>query len=132
MINLYFFIFIFIFSSLSSSSKQIHYVCVIDNELENSNPPKKDTTYDGGMEAEGFRDYASKTTKKVGHGTKQVTKTNKITGDLIGDIYIPTDKQTLTKTKTVIKNNKKTTKTKVPLGCLLQSQGRYPVGWMTH
>ena len=83
----------------------------IKNPL-NSNPPKKETTYDGGMEAEGFRDYASKTTKKVGHGTKQVTKTNKITGDLIGDIYIPTDKQTLTKTKTVIKNNKKTTKTK--------------------
>ena len=75
-------------------------------------PPKKETTYDGGMEAEGFRDYASKTTKKVGHGTKQVTKTNKITGDLIEDIYIPTDNQTLTKTKTVIKNNKKTTKTK--------------------
>jgi len=76
------------------------------------NPPKKETTYDGGMEAEGFDSYASKTTKKGGHGQKQITKTTKIVGGdpSSGDVY--SRLQTLTKTKTVRKNNTETTKTK--------------------
>ena len=76
------------------------------------NPPKKETTYDGGMEAEGFNSYASKTTKKGGHGQKQITKTTKITGGdpSSGDVY--SKLQTLTKTKTVRKNDTETTKTK--------------------
>jgi hypothetical protein len=76
------------------------------------NPPKKETTYDGGLEAEGFNSYASKTTEKGGHGRKQITKTMRVDGDFIGNIYTPSNKQTLTKTKTVRKNDTETTKTK--------------------
>ncbi len=79
---------------------------------------KKETTYDGGIEAEGFHDYASKETRKGGYGPKQVTKKVEITNDTpyagrknqYGDVK--GGKQTLTKTKTVRKNNKETTKTK--------------------
>ena len=76
------------------------------------NPPKKETTYDGGMEAEGFDSYASKTTKKGGHGRKQIIKTTKIVGGDPSSEDVYSRLQTLTKTKTVEKNNTETTKTK--------------------
>ena len=83
----------------------------IKNPL-NSNPPKKETTYDGGMEAEGFDSYTSKTTKKGGHGRKQIIKTTKIVGGDPSSEDVYSRLQTLTKTKTVEKNNTETTKTK--------------------
>lgn len=76
------------------------------------NPSKKETTYDGGMEAEGFNSYASKTTKKGGHGRKQITKTTKIVGGDPSSADVYSRLQTLTKTKTVKKNNTETTKIK--------------------
>jgi hypothetical protein len=76
------------------------------------NPSKKETTYDGGMEAEGYDSYASKTTKKGGNGRKQITKTTKIVGGDPSSSEVYSRLQTLTKTKTVRKNNTETTKIK--------------------